>query len=746
MKYWLCHIHLALQSFKQGQRREYVYGTFKSFVNVVYAGAENLAMRGINKFLVVLIWSGISWCNLQAQSSTAESLKRQLITAQPDTHRVNLLIDLAWEINEIQTEEAAIHLQEAVSLAQKLKFIKGEAMAWNGLGVVEEIRGNYTVAYQYYQKALGLRRQTGDLAEIASSLNNIGVLLETTGHFDSAIVYHRRNLEIQENLGDTVRMARAHFNIAGACLEMGEYLKAQESLNEARAILEVQNDQDGLAKVTTQLGHIQLELDRYEDARKFYHQALRIRQKGDDPVRLADALTDYANALDELENTDSTKAAIGYYTRALDIWKQLNDLQGQANVFNNLGDAHKHLGNYQLAFNYLRQAEKICLNTGDAQGLMESYNTMGDVYSRAGQQEKSLELIRKYYKIAVEINDAKFIQSAYKDFSEVYAKMGDYTKAYDYRVKYDELRYERLSNRFINSFIRNERLFSDEKKQRQIEQQKNDLKLKEAQLATARNRQYAYWGGGIALCLLIGLLFNRNRMRARRNRELAAKNEQIEQERQRSDELLLNILPAATAAELKTKAAVKPVRYESVTVMFTDFKSFTKIAESVSPEELIEELDDCFRLFDVVVSEFGLEKIKTIGDSYMCAGGLPVANETHPADVVRAAIQMQCRLQALMRQNGATGKPVFEMRIGIHTGPVVAGVVGSHKFAYDIWGDTVNTASRLEQGSESGKINISETTHRLVKDIFPCTYRGRLAAKNKGEIDMYFVEYECAGF
>jgi len=245
----------------------------------------------------------------------------------------------------------------------------------------------------------------------------------------------------------------------------------------------------------------------------------------------------------------------------------------------------------------------------------------------------------------------------------------------------------------------------------------------------------------LALLALATLLFSRNRLRARANRELAAKNAAIEQERRRADELLTNILPAETAAELKAHARVKPVRYESVTVMFTDFKDFTTIAESLPSEVLIAELDECFSLFDSIVQEFGLEKIKTIGDAYMCAGGLPTPNNTHPQDTVRAAIAMQQRLSALMAEKKAAGKPVFDMRIGIHTGPVVAGVVGRHKFAYDIWGDTVNTAARLEQGSEPGKINISETTFQAVKDLFPCTYRGRLSAKNKGEVAMYFVEY-----
>ena len=242
------------------------------------------------------------------------------------------------------------------------------------------------------------------------------------------------------------------------------------------------------------------------------------------------------------------------------------------------------------------------------------------------------------------------------------------------------------------------------------------------------------------LLLLAGLLFNRNRLRARANRLLTAKNETIERERQRADTLLQNILPEKTAEELKTNGTVKPVHYESVTVLFSDFKNFTTIAESLSPEALVKELDEHFRLFDAIVVRHGLEKIKTIGDAYMCAGGLPEPNETHALDTVRAALEMQQEIGVLGAKKAAAGKPFFEMRIGINTGPVVAGVVGSHKFAYDIWGDTVNTAARLEQGGEPGKINISETTWEKVRDEFPCTFRGKLPAKNKGEIAMYFVE------
>jgi class 3 adenylate cyclase len=209
--------------------------------------------------------------------------------------------------------------------------------------------------------------------------------------------------------------------------------------------------------------------------------------------------------------------------------------------------------------------------------------------------------------------------------------------------------------------------------------------------------------------------------------------------KKRSDELLLNILPEETAEELKATGSAKAKRFDMVTVLFTDFKNFTLASEKLTPDELVAEINYCYSEFDNIITRHSIEKIKTIGDAYMCAGGLPATNTTNPVDVVRAGLEMVAFIEKNKQERLAKGQPFFELRCGVHTGPVVAGIVGIKKFAYDIWGDTVNTASRMESSGEIGKVNISGTTHELVKDKFKCEHRGKVKAKNKGEIDMYFV-------
>ena len=212
----------------------------------------------------------------------------------------------------------------------------------------------------------------------------------------------------------------------------------------------------------------------------------------------------------------------------------------------------------------------------------------------------------------------------------------------------------------------------------------------------------------------------------------------INKEKSRSDKLLLNILPLETANELKQSGRVLAKKFEAVTVLFTDFKGFTQYAENLSPEKLVESVDYYFTKFDEIMEKHHLEKIKTIGDSYMCAGGLPFATNDHAFKTLLAAFEI-VQFVNDSKKTQSTNETRFDIRIGINTGPVVAGVVGTKKFAYDIWGDTVNIAKRMESNSEPGKINISQHTYELIKDLFDCEYRGEIEVKDKGMMKMYFA-------
>jgi adenylate cyclase len=218
------------------------------------------------------------------------------------------------------------------------------------------------------------------------------------------------------------------------------------------------------------------------------------------------------------------------------------------------------------------------------------------------------------------------------------------------------------------------------------------------------------------------------------------KTEELIAEKQKREALLANVLPKSSANDIVVKGKADKIKYNFVTVLFSDIQGFTKIAEEMNPELLIDELDKFFFYFDSVVEKYSIEKIKTIGDAYMCAGGIPEKNRTNPVEVILAALEMKAYMNRLKLGPELEGMKFWDIRIGIHTGTVVAGVIGQKKLSFDIWGDTVNTASRMESSGEAGKINISGTTYEFIKDFFDCEYRGKMPVKYKGEIEMYFVK------
>jgi len=229
-------------------------------------------------------------------------------------------------------------------------------------------------------------------------------------------------------------------------------------------------------------------------------------------------------------------------------------------------------------------------------------------------------------------------------------------------------------------------------------------------------------------------------------RELDRARAAADAERQKSERLLLNILPPAIAEELKANDRVQPRFFDAVSILFADFKNFTNLTETLEPAGLLRQLEDYFAVFDEICARWRMEKLKTIGDAYISVGGLPTPNRTHAIDAVIAALQIQDQMARVNRQRERLRLPLWEVRIGVNTGPVIAGVIGRHKFTYDIWGNAVNVAERMEAAGTAGRVNISEQTWQHVQHRFETEPRGSVEVKGKGSMRMYFVDRIKAEF
>lgn len=702
---------------------------------------------------------------LHGQEHTPEQLRDSLARATTDTTRVNLMNEIAWEL-KIEDPETARHtLQDAICLARQSGFRKGEATAFNYFGVLENIHGRPADAIRYFTYALEVRRELDDQLGVASLYNNLGNIQVRQGEHLRALEQFQESLRIVELLADSQRIARANYQIALAHSELGNHPEALNHLYEYLGYAESQRDSAEIANALNLIGGVKAEIELTDEALDYFRRAMAIRERTGDASGLAVVYRNmgisHANLAEKAADTGHPDTALvlhgvarEWYEKSKTQYEALDDQLGIAHVLLNLainhkaeGSVHKDLGHsgraessWQTALGLLGRSRAIMEAQGEQAGLVELLNATGDVYRRQGRFDLALAYTRQYMALAKQTGQSKFIRNGWKDLSRVYADLGRWKEAFEARKTYDELRWQDFEERRIQDIERREVAYGDMKKQIRLLKQEQALALQDAQLREARTRQRALLGGGAGLLLLALLLYNRYLIKSKANRDLAEKNAIIDAERKKSDDLLLNILPAATAEELKATGRSTARRYEAVTVLFTDFVGFTEVSAQLSAEALVRELDTCFRAFDEITARHGLEKIKTIGDAYLCVGGLPREREGHALAAVEAAREMQVWMEDRRRKLEAEGKPAFRMRIGIHTGPVVAGVVGDRKFAYDIWGDTVNTAARMESAGEAGKINVSDATRHMLPEGISLTPRGEIEAKGKGKMNMWWAE------
>lgn len=458
---------------------------------------------------------------------------------------------------------------------------------------------------------------------------------------------------------------------------------------------------------------------------KYYNKALSLLNNEEDALLLASA---QLNLGDEYFNQSELDSALYYFNESGKIFKEKDYEIGVAYNLGNIGLVYAEMGQNVGAEENLNDAIEVLEKLEDYYPICVYLNAMSDVYGAKGEKEKSLAYASQSLELAKKYGLKEQISDSSLKLSDFHEKYGDFKKAFDYYKEHIDFRDQVSSVQDVQKMANVRTEYEVSKKQIEVDLLNQEKKVQRLVVIAA----------GIAL-LLIGLL---TISLFRRNKFMKKANEIIAVEKKRSDDLLMNILPEETALELKENGIVKAKQFEQVSILFTDFKGFTKRSENLNPEILVESINYYFSKFDEIIDKYDLEKIKTIGDSYMCAGGLPFPSEDHAVKVSHAAIEIVEFVKKTKRDtNHNLAK--FDIRVGINTGSVVAGVVGTKKFQYDIWGDAVNTASRMESSSEVGKVNISESTYNSLQkyDVFKFTHRGSIDAKGKGEIAMYFVEY-----
>ncbi|MFN8277617.1 MAG: adenylate/guanylate cyclase domain-containing protein [Chitinophagales bacterium] len=494
------------------------------------------------------------------------------------------------------------------------------------------------------------------------------------------------------------------------------------------------NDQNGVAAAYSGMGNVLFAKMNYEQSAKMHLMALRIREIEKDKRGLIGTYINLGNAYQRSANL---KLAAKMFLQALSLSRRLQEYGLYAHcclAYSNLLLDRKQ---YRRAEHHLKEIFRIHKGNLDDFTLATTSNNLGIVLTRTGRHKtgrkylqtaleasKRAGLLDEEVRASINLSEAllagneiaaarrqleailpvtrkkRFREShmiALRRLSDIFAAEGDHKQALRLFKNYYNLIHQHAREENVEALNRARARYELDRKQRE----KELFKLKNVDLKNALRK--------------------------------------LDEEKKKADHLLRNILPDDVANDLKKNGKSDIRHYEEVTIVFADIKGFTSISERETPEMLVNELDYCFRQFDAIMEKYGLEKIKTIGDAYMCACGLPQPRRDHALRAVRASVDMMGFMQHRYRERSKLGQFAFELRIGINTGPVIAGIIGVKKFAYDIWGDSVNIAARMEQTSEAGQINISATTYNKIKRYYACQYRGEIEAKNRGKLKMYFL-------
>lgn len=684
------------------------------------------------RYLLLILFFCLGIYSAKSQrfgGSKIDSLLSELkAPPKSDQAKVDVLNELSLAyFFDSQQENALLYATQARDLAAEIAYKTGEAIALRNRGNHFYSTANYEMAIEQYKKSLEISEEIDYDDGIAAALGNIGGMYNELSNYREALTYYQRSLELYQKNDDRSGMGSAYNNIGLAYVYLSDYPKAIDAFQNAIQIGEKIKDKPLMVKGLNNMGFLYSNLQDYEKSLTYAQRAREIYRETGNQRGESYALNNLGIITAKMSDSQDPKA-LEYYEQSLSLAQQVDDRMLISMVLGSIGEFYFNTHDFVKALDYSRKSLEISKQIGDKTGMAYEFNNVASSYLKlpdslfpitlhplSARNEIALKYADSALVINQEIGSVSGQKNAWKTLTDIHLENQDYKNAYTSYFQYVLLNDSIQGEEVKNNILRKELEFDYEKRTAiaREEQEKRNI--------TQRNIRTSLVIG------LVGLIFFSGLLTRQRNK--------LKIEKRRSENLLLNILPIEVAEELKQTGRAKARKYENISILFTDFVNFTKISENLTPEVLIEELNECFTAFDHIMEKHGLEKIKTIGDAYMAVCGLPISMPDHAQRTVRAALD----IADYIRERGLTEK-VFDIRIGINSGPVVAGIVGVKKFAYDIWGDSVNIAARIEQNGAQGRVNISASTFKLVQQDFDCHYRGEIEAKNKGKLKMYFVE------
>lgn len=539
-----------------------------------------------------------------------------------------------------------------------------------------------------------------------------GVTYALKSNFAAALDQLQEARRMHKALADTKSVLMMDNALGNVYLQMGDSPNAVAAY---RRVRESATDSSTLASVANNISNVYLTMKEYDLVEKYALEALAMyKELGRD----RQLVSTYEHLAAVWMARDDLQKAGEYHQLSLAIATKYNDQRAMGISLIGLARIQQEQDSPDSAIYYANQAVEIFDKKGEKLRRSNAVIIVGNSYLDLGKPAKAVHHCEQ----AIGTGNAFLDRTACDCLHRAHKELGNTARALEY---HEQLMALKDSSNEVETSKKLQQMEFDKQMLADSLEHASEIAIQAQEVRRQKTVRNGFMGGFAVVLLFAGVfLVQRNK---------------IGKEKQRSEELLLNILPEETAQELKEKGHSDAQLIDQVTVLFTDFKGFTAMSEQVTPKDLVADLHECFSAFDNICEKYGIEKIKTIGDAYMAAGGLPTPNQTHAKDVVQAALEMAEVVEKGKAKKTAEALPFFEIRIGVHTGPVVAGIVGVKKFQYDIWGDTVNTASRMESSGAVGKVNISEATYDLVKNDFHCEFRGEIEAKGKGKVKMYFV-------